>query len=339
VQLGPNATLSGTTNILLRKEATLDVSGLAAGFTVMPSQHLTGEGTVNGKLLVSGTLAPANADSGLVMLGGGIGYLTNSSAYGVVFSPGSTNRFDMNITNALVCDRLVQNGGSIQLGGALEINNTGPQPTNGTILHLYQGSLSGQFDQMSLPHGSPHWVTADLVSNGSIIFTNRLPTASTLTLGASTGVPQTLAIIGGKHAPVDPEGDTMTITAVTQGAYGTVSSSSSNVTYTATGGGTTDSFSYTVTDAFGGNATGTVNVTLVPSGQGFNRVGDPVSLGGDDFKLTYYGVPGLKYSLDWSGDLSTWVPQVTNTVGANGSLIFTNNQTGSPNFWRTRYVP
>jgi hypothetical protein len=34
----------------------------------------------------------------------------------------------------------------------------------------------------------------------------------------------------------------------------------------------------------------------------------------------------------------TWTPQLTNAADANGLVIYTNHQTGTPGFWRMRYA-
>ncbi|MDO8297682.1 MAG: Ig-like domain-containing protein [Caulobacter sp.] len=65
----------------------------------------------------------------------------------------------------------------------------------------------------------------------------------------------------------DANGDTLTITGVTQGAKGTVTFTGTTVTYrygTATSSplSTTDSFTYTISDGHGGTATATVNMTI-----------------------------------------------------------------------------
>ena len=58
----------------------------------------------------------------------------------------------------------------------------------------------------------------------------------------------------------DADGDELTITQVTQGARGTVAIVDNAITYTAGGTAGEDTFSYTISDGFGG--TSTVNVTL-----------------------------------------------------------------------------
>jgi alpha-tubulin suppressor-like RCC1 family protein len=65
-------------------------------------------------------------------------------------------------------------------------------------------------------------------------------------------------------------------------------------------------------------------------------------LSGGKVRLTYAGITGTNYALDRTFNLApvNWVPQVTNTAGVAGALVFTN--TPSPatnNFWRIRSVP
>ncbi|MGE4069237.1 MAG: cadherin-like domain-containing protein, partial [Vicinamibacterales bacterium] len=64
----------------------------------------------------------------------------------------------------------------------------------------------------------------------------------------------------------DPDGDSLTVSAVTEGAHGSVSvASAAAVTYTpAPGFSGTDTFTYTVSDGHGGTATATVTVTVTP---------------------------------------------------------------------------
>ena len=72
-------------------------------------------------------------------------------------------------------------------------------------------------------------------------------------MGAVSGQPASLKIIGGTNPPTDPNNDPLTITAVGTPANGTASSpNGTNVTYTSTSGYTgTDVFTYTVGDGHG----------------------------------------------------------------------------------------
>ncbi|MCX6896494.1 MAG: Ig-like domain-containing protein [Verrucomicrobia bacterium] len=176
-----------------------------------------------------------------------------------------------------------------------------------------------------------NWYLGKLGVNGTIAV-NRAPTASNISLGAQAGVVQTLPIITStKHAPSDADGDTLTISAVTQGTNsGAVAISGGSVTYSKSAAGA-DSFTYTVSDGRGGFATNTVtvNVTAVVNQQtaqlSFNGSGNAV--------LVFWGVPGTSYTIQKSSNLSTWTDLTT--VSANdtntqpyGRISFTD--TGAP---------
>jgi len=183
-------------------------------------------------------------------------------------------------------------------------------------------------------------------TNRVVQVVNMPPTASGFTMGGKRGGPATVAVIGGKHPPADVDvGDaaTLHITAVTQGSHGIVSTDSTNVTYTGTGeDSSTDSFTYTVSDIYGGTAVATVAVSLPGTGEGFNLVSATLISGGQ-MRLTYLGVPGYGYALGRADNLTypiQWILQVTNLADGVGQLIFTNQPAAATNnFWRTRYLP
>ena len=94
---------------------------------------------------------------------------------------------------------------------------------------------------------------------------------------AFSGIPSTLGIINGKSAPVDPNGYPLTITAVTQGANGGVTTDGANVTYAPRNDFSgMDHFSYRVSNGHGGSASGRVMVSVVndeqPRTPGFRDV-------------------------------------------------------------------
>lgn len=101
---------------------------------------------------------------------------------------------------------------------------------------------------------------------------NTAPTvASTVTATATSGAPVDIDVLAGV---TDPDDDPLTVTSVTQPAHGTatiVAGGSTRqvgerVRYTADAGFSgTDSFTFTVSDGNGGEATGTVNVTVNPN--------------------------------------------------------------------------
>jgi hypothetical protein len=115
----------------------------------------------------------------------------------------------------------------------------------------------------------------------------------------------------------DTDGDSLTVTAVTQPAHGSTTFTASGVTYTpAANYNGADSFTYTISDGNGGNATGTVNVTVT-------AVNDPPSTGADSATTpedTAKSIPVLTNDSDPDGDSLT-VTAVTQP--AHGSTTFT----------------
>lgn len=163
---------------------------------------------------------------------------------------------------------------------------------------------------------------------GTVIITvtaaNDVPVAVGDTVTASAGA-TSIAVLTND---TDPDGDTLTITAVTQGAHGTVGSSAGGVvTYTPTVGYSgQDVFTYTVSDGHGGTATGTVTVTV--SAVAVNRapvaVGDTLSAQQDMSKV----ISVLANDTDPDGDtlaVATATPAAHGTVAvnANGTVTYT----------------
>src|SRR5712691_5443664 len=108
--------------------------------------------------------------------------------------------------------------------------------------------------------GRGAYTTATVMVN--VTSGNHPPTASADTVSIPIGTTITIAVLAND---TDPDGNPLTITAVTQGAHGTVTRQSTSVTYTpaATFVGT-DSFTYTIADGQGATATATVTVTVLP---------------------------------------------------------------------------
>ena len=91
---------------------------------------------------------------------------------------------------------------------------------------------------------------------------------------------------------------------------------------------------------------GTLNSTnrpeqIVAGTPGYNQISAQL-LSGGNVSLSYMGLAGTNYELDLSFSLSpvNWMPQVTNSAGAGGVLVFTNTPNAATNnFWRIRSVP
>ena len=318
--------ISGAGVIIKTNSGTLTLNGanIYTGATTVSAGTLAGTGTVGGALDVQsgGTLAP----------GASIGTLTVNGAAtlaGVIVAE---------VTNGPSAD-LINFAGGATLGGTLTVTANGTL-TSGQTFNLMDGSLSGTFATVNLPGGSGHWNTTALYTLGEITFNNASPVATNLSLGVVHGGSVSLTVIGGKHAPTDADGDSMTVTGVGAASSGTSGFTATSVTYVADGTAGTNTFTYTVTDALGATDTKIVTV-IVSNPQGFNQVSAGVD--GGNAVLSYLGVPGTNYALEITHTLpaTNWVPVITNTAAANGFLNFTNPISLSPtnDYYRTRYVP
>ena len=323
--LAAGGSIASSPNINVGAGAAFNVIAVAP-WTLGASQTLRGNGTVSGAVNVSGTLAAGDS----------IGTLTFAA------TPTLAGKIiaELNRTNAQMADKIVFNGG-VTLGGALTVANVGPALINGDTFDLFDGTLAGSFATLDLPGGSAHWNTSDLNGSGTITFTNASPVAENITVGVALGEAATLLVVGGKYLPTDADGDSMTITGVSVASSGSSSFDATHVIYTANGALGTNTFTYTVTDALG--ATDTKTVTAIVYGpEGFNRLSPPSVIGPGTVVLSYLGIPGQSYALDWATNLTApifWMAVSTNTAAGKGVLNYTNTSAEPQNFFRTRYVP
>jgi len=129
--------------------------------------------------------------------------------------------------------------------------------------------------------------------------------------GALTA-PNTKITINVLANDTDPDGDTLSVSAVTQGTNGTVEANGTTATYTPNPGFYgTDSFTYTAADGHGGTASATVNVTVTDSALPdiYGRITNSSGIGGVTVTLTRK-----------SG--SRWVAAGTTTTNAQGYYTF-----------------
>ncbi|MDO9444496.1 MAG: Ig-like domain-containing protein, partial [Dehalococcoidia bacterium] len=153
--------------------------------------------------------------------------------------------------------------------------------------------------------------------------TNQAPVGDDIEASTTAGAPVTIDVLGGV---TDPEGDDVSIGAVTQGTNGAVTISGSDVIYTpAPGFSGTDTFTVTVVDELGAELVLTVTVEVN---------GNPV--GGDVSVTTSTGTP---VSVDVLGDISDpdgdTVSIDSTTQGANGTVTVSGGEvtyTPAPGF-------
>lgn len=335
-----------------------------SGFTISINQNLldggggltkTGNGTLylNGANTYTGTTVVSNGTLGgngiiasnvvvavgaKLAAGTSIGTLTIQGA-GTL---GGTVVAEINRTNAQTADKIVF-GAATTLDGILTVANAGPGLVSGDTFDLFDGPLSGFFTTLNLPNGPAHWNTSDLNVGGTITFTNISPLAADFAMTVAAGGSSTSNVISSIVAAADVDGDAVTITAVSAPTNGTaVIVGGTNITYFSSNTGPGDSFTYTVSDAFGGSDTKTVTVTVyVPSN--FNRLSVPTVIAPGAVAINFLGLPGYNYALDWATNLAespiNWMAVVTNTAAGDGALSYTNTSSEPLNFFRTRSVP
>ncbi len=321
----------------------------------------TGTTTVsNGTLLVNGSIGNGVVTVTNATLGG-VGVIGGATTLqpNAILAAGSKNIGTLHFGGALTLNSLSTNtfavtplGGvsnNVVVAGLLTPNGSAVTITSGTTLLpgtyplFTYGSISGSFNVLPLFDTPPVHPSSTIVDNGSgqinLLVPNQAPTASGFLIGAAIGTPTTIPIINGKYAPSDADGDVLSVIGVSGSTNGTVTTDGTNITYTATSG-VADSFTYTVSDGYGGTSNGTVSVTINSTGQSYNQV-SAQSIGGNAV-LSYLGIPGYPYALEWTHSLSSpviWTPLLTNAAAGNGSLLFTNTPSGGSDFYRTRYAP
>ncbi len=198
-------------------------------------------------------------------------------------------------------------------------------------------------------------------------------TVTEKTAGNCVGAPVVLGVtVGPNHAPVaagvksistprntaasiykvkllagatDADSDPLSISAAGPGSAqgGAVVVQANDVKYTPlTDFFGSDSFTYTISDGQGGTAVGTVNVTVTyGGGLSPNLVYWP-TYDGSMFRVTFAGIPGYEYGVEWSeapsGGPWTWLKNAT--AGANGLFEVTDVVSGTPaRYYRIVYPP
>ena len=138
------------------------------------------------------------------------------------------------------------------------VDDTLAEPTETVVVTLLPGA--------GYAVGTQGAATVSIADNDSPDPGDRPPDAVDTTISTPVNVPVNVPVLAGDS---DPDGDPLTVTAVTQGAHGTVAANADGtVSYTpAWGWYGTDTFDYTISDGRGGGDRATVTVTVPTPGQ------------------------------------------------------------------------
>lgn len=155
--------------------------------------------------------------------------------------------------------------------------------------------------------------------------TNQAPVAGADFLGTDQNRPVSVAARKLLLNDSDSDGDSLTLTlaGTTSIQGGSLSLTNGSVTYSPLAAFSgTDTFTYTVSDGFGGSAQGAVTVTVQSA---FAPVANPVRvtpLPNGHMALRMVGIPGRTYVVQASENLVDWAPLVTMVAGPNGVFEF-----------------
>ncbi len=190
---------------------------------------------------------------------------------------------------------------------------------DGTITYTPMPNISGtDFIQYYISDG--HGGTDSALATVTTTAVNDAPNANNDLPLVTEDTPLAIAVLSNDN---DPEGDTLTVTALTQPAKGTaVLNADKTITYSpnlnVTG---TDSFTYTIADGNGGTDTATVNVSILPVNDPPVAVADSAALAEDGGTVTI-----LVAANDTDPENSA-LTLVSVTQGAHGTVTtLTGNQ-------------
>jgi len=161
------------------------------------------------------------------------------------------------------------------------------------------------------------------------VFIQPVPVPGTTNVVVMLGASTTLAASDLVALAGNPAGYPLSITAVspTSTNGSTVSLSGGTITYAPVALGP-DKFTYTLSDGHGGTATGTVAVVTGTYGSGGQVSG--IALTSGAVTLTFTAIPGYKYHVQVSTNLTSWNDVLITNAPAGGVFQFNNNASPMP---------
>jgi autotransporter-associated beta strand protein len=360
--LSGSGSITNTPTITLAQGATISTSGRSDGTLALAvGQTLKGNGIVVGTLAVAtnSTLAPGSSVGALTNLGT---VLLQSGGTNVVEVINATNipgaGFDLlSVTGDLGVQatagspftfKLVSFNGSSTAGAVTNFS----KDTNyswtiatvgGNITNFNTNALVLDNSAFSNDLGGGVFFLSTNAGALSVRFTNNHPPLATnASFTVSPGLPVRIRIADLiTNYTGDADGDGVLLMGLGAGTNGAaISTNSTYIFYTPTNN-LSDSFTYTVRDNRSYRTGDTVRTAqaLIQIVAG-NTYGSwtGITNGSGNVTLSFSGIPGYTYVVQWSPDMAAWTDVATNALAfpGNGQFSFTTNNPPSPSFFRTR---
>ncbi len=297
----------------------LSYDGSSQGATNAGSYPITPLGQTSANYTISytnGTLtiSPASTSVGAASTNNPSGY-RDAVAFTATLPALATGDVVFSTTNGPISTNSVSSGSAT----SLSITNL-PRGTNVlTVAYLGDGNYVGSTNTLEQ------------------IVTNHPPVAVDATYYRAKGTTLKIIIADLLTNVTDGvDGDTNTLESLGTSSTGaTIMTNSANIFYVPSTGANSnanDSFTYTVSDGFGGTATANVLVDVY-SAAGPAQMGQPTN---GLVNITFYGIPNYQAVVQTTTNLSfPWWPLTTNTFGTNGLLLFTDpNATNDQQYYR-----
>lgn len=232
-----------------------------------------------------------------------------TSASSTLFNVGSPGTFSVTTTG--MPTPALSAGGALPTGVTFIDNGNGTATLAGTPAAGSNGSypLSITASNGTLPNATQSFT----------LLVNRPPVPTADTLGAKKNTAATAAKAKLLRNDIDPDGDVLTMLSVspTSAQGGTVTMDATNVTYSPPSGYVgADSFTYTVSDGRGGQASGTVNVTVSDANVASLNI-ISITLDANGALIVCQGIPGQNYLIQSTDTLAAPFTTLSGVLQAN----------------------
>ena len=173
----------------------------------------------------------------------------------------ATTNEDTPVTVDVVANDTDVEGDTLTISAVTQGTNGTVTFAGGSVTYTPNGNFTGS-DSFTYTVSDGNGGTSAATVNVSVNAVNDAPVANNDIATTNEDTPVTVNVVSNDS---DVDGDSLTVSAVTQGTNGTVTFAGGSVTYTPNGNfNGSDSFTYTVSDGNGGTATATVSVTVNP---------------------------------------------------------------------------